>query len=155
MPESHASVPSGLPTGSIQFGGPVDRWEVALRVYGPTVDPGVFTALFGVQPTSARVPGAALPSGQKSRVGVWCYSVRPVDVNERDPNVLIRLLLRAFPSDPAVWATAAPHRPDVFCGLFLDASNRGCVLEPETLGLLTSRGLSLSLDIYAPDAPAA
>ena len=155
MPDSYSHLPSGLPPGSIQFGGPVDRWEVALRVYGPSIDPDAITALFGVQPTSARVSGATFPSGLKSRVGVWCYSVRPDDVDECDPNVLIRLLLRAFPSDPAVWAAAAPHRPDIFCGLFLDAPNRGCVLEPETLELLTSRGLSLSLDIYAPEAPAA
>ena len=32
--------PEGAPEGTVWFGGPVDRWRVALRVYGEDLDPG-------------------------------------------------------------------------------------------------------------------
>ena len=59
-------------------------------------------------------------------------------------------LLDRLPADPAVWsALHREYHADVFCGLFLEADNRGTELTPTTLARLVERGLTLGLDIYS------
>ncbi len=149
MKHSDSGIPSGLPPGSVRLGGPVDRCEVTLRVNGPQLEPDEITALLGVQPTSSRSRSTPYPSGQPSRFASWWYTLPARSEDETDPNVLIRLLLEALPSDPAVWKAVAPNEPDVFCMVVLEAANRDFTLAPETMRLLLARGLSLSFDIYA------
>ena len=151
MNNSDSGIPSGLPPGSIRLGGPVDRCEVTLRVNGPQLEPEEITALLGVQPTSSRSRHTPYPSGQPSRFASWWYSFPTPDDGECDPDVLIRLLLEALPSDPAVWEAVAPNEPNVLCMVVLEAANRDFTLAPETMRLLGARGLSLSFDIYAEE----
>lgn len=45
----------------------------------------------------------------------------------------------------------ADYRVDLVCGVFLGSTNQGLVLAPETMRMLTKRGLSIGFDIYAPE----
>ncbi len=60
----------------------------------------------------------------------------------------ISRLLDRVSSESASWAALAPYRKNVFCGLFLDAWNRGATLSAGLMGRLAERGLDLDLDIY-------
>jgi ribosomal protein L19 len=54
----------------------------------------------------------------------------------------------------AVWKKiVAGYRIDLFCGLYLERSNRGITLAPKTLSELGARGIELGFDIYAPEEP--
>jgi hypothetical protein len=66
----------------------------------------------------------------------------------------IRALLERLPSDPDLWASlTSAYEVDVFCGLFLDSSNRGFGLSAEVSKLLSDRHLNIGFDMYfgAPD----
>ena len=61
-------------------------------------------------------------------------------------------LLKKLPEDLDTWrALNRSCDVDLFCGLFLEAGNRGFVLSPETSKRLAERGLTIGFDIYAKD----
>ena len=63
----------------------------------------------------------------------------------------IHKILAALTADTSVWAAlAARFRVDIFCDLFMEETNEGLVISPETLGAMSVRGVTLSLDIYGP-----
>ena len=58
-------------------------------------------------------------------------------------------ILNKLNDDPAVWEQlATKYRVDLFCGIFMEASNEGMNISPETLTELGKRGIVLALDIY-------
>ncbi len=58
-------------------------------------------------------------------------------------------LLALMTDDLAAWQQLTTQfSADIFCGLFLDETNQGIVLNPLTLLALGARGLKLGLDIY-------
>ena len=60
----------------------------------------------------------------------------------------IKEILSGTSDDFDAWrALGARFRIDMFCGLFMEEWNEGAVLTPETLKLLSDRGITLSLDI--------
>ena len=53
--------------------------------------------------------------------------------------------------DLSVWMDlAGRYEARVFCSLFMDATNEGLRLKPETLAAVSARGLYLDLDLYSP-----
>lgn len=57
--------------------------------------------------------------------------------------------------DLSVWRDlAAKYSPDIFVGFFMHRGNEGIEISAESLSALSSRGISLSLDIYDPAGPA-
>ena len=91
--------PTGAPEGTTWFGGPVDRWKVALRIYGEELDPDRISALLGCEPSSAARKGNPFP-----KKGRWVYEIDSKDCDENDDvDDGVRKLLTRLPSDPDVW----------------------------------------------------
>jgi hypothetical protein len=137
--------PSGAPEGTVWFGGPVDRWKVALRVCGEELDPDHISALLGCQPSSAQRKGNPFP-----KKGRWLLEIDSKECGEHD-NVDdgIRMLLARLPSDSGVWVSLTSIcAVDVFCGLFLASSNRGFGISAEVSRLLSDRNLEIGFDVY-------
>jgi hypothetical protein len=44
------------------------------------------------------------------------------------------------------------YRIDLFCGLFMEGTNEGLQISPETLHALGERGISLGLDMYGSNS---
>ncbi len=143
-----------VPSGELgHMGGDVDRVLVTLRVFGDDLDPDDVTRVLGCPPTKAHQKGDRFPlsGGQElvRRTGSWRLEF-PGAEQEWILTDAIDALLDRLPSDPAVWYTLASRfRLDVFCGLFLDALNRGLDLGPDVMSRLAERHLTLRLDIYS------
>jgi hypothetical protein len=93
--------PLGTPEGTVWFGGPVDRWQVGLRVYGEELDPDHISALLGCQPSSEFRKGDPFP-----RKGRWLWNIDTEERAEKgDVEDGIKLLLARLPSDPGIWVS--------------------------------------------------
>lgn len=127
----------------------IGRTVASLRFFGEDLQPEEVTRLLGVAPTQSQLKGDVSPSGHVRPVGGWWLRVE-----EREPGDLedqIVALFSELTDDPQVWADLnARYRGDVFCGLFMDTTNEGLELKPETLLMIGQRGLRLGLDIYDP-----
>jgi hypothetical protein len=137
--------PVGTPEGTVWFGGPVDRWRVALRVHGEGLDPDRVSALLGCEPTSAARQGDPFP-----KKGRWLLKIdsRDCDENE-DVEDGIKMLLGRLPSDLAVWIELTnTYAVSVFCGLFLESANRGFGISAEVSKLLSDRNIEIGFDLY-------
>jgi uncharacterized protein DUF4279 len=137
--------PAGAPEGTTWFGGPVDQWKVALRVYGVELDPDRISALLGCVPSSAARKGAPVP-----RTGRWILEIDSRDCGENDDlDDGVRMLLARLPADPDVWVSLASiYRVDVFCGIFIVSANRGFQISAEVSRMLSDRGLDIGFDLY-------
>src|SRR5579883_1691313 len=104
--------PAGAPEGTTWFGGPVDRWQVALRVYSEELDPDRVSAILGCKPSSAARKNAFFP-----REGRWILKVDSRDCARNDDvDDGLRMLFARLPSTIDVWTTLANmYRVDVFC----------------------------------------
>jgi len=115
--------PSGAPEGTTWFGGPVDRWKVALRVYGEELDPDRISALLGCEPSSAARKGTPFP-----KKGRWILEIESKDCQENDDvDHGLRMLLAR---------------------LFIASPNRGFEISTEVSRLLSDRGLQIGFDLY-------
>ncbi|WP_298163083.1 DUF4279 domain-containing protein [Brevundimonas sp.] len=127
----------------------IGRTVLTLRFYGDDLDPAKVTALIGAEPTKTELKGHVWPSGRVSKAGSWRLSV-----GDREPGDLdgqIRELFYGLTENLEVWADlSARYDGDLFCGLFMESSNEGLDLEPDTLAMIGSRGLRLGFDIYGP-----
>lgn len=126
------------PDGTQWFGGSVDCSHVTLRVIGSDVDVHKVTNL--LRHVSEPFKGQG-----------WRLSApiaEPADLDQQ-----IEWLLSRLNPDLSAWhQLTGVYRIDVFCGLFLERSNRGLQLAPTTMLKLAQRRIPLSLDIYAePD----
>jgi hypothetical protein len=82
------------------------------------------------------------------------WSLHAPDSNEADLDWQADWILSRVVPDLLVWRqVVTSYRVDLFCGLFLERSNRGVTLSPRIMSELGSRGIELGFDIYAPDAP--
>ncbi len=111
----------------------------------------------GVEPTQSHRRGDTIVSaaGKHSRtcrLGVWSLSLEPGAEPRAELEAAIVSLLSRLPSDLSVWSRlSAKYEIDLFCGLFLEAPNRGLTLSPDLLKRLGERGIELGLDIYSPN----
>ena len=127
----------------------ISKTHASLRIAGDDLDPASVTALLGGEPTTAhhRKGDAFGTAGMTRRFGCWRRVARPRVPGDLDDQV--RELFTGLTDDAAIWLTlSAKYQIDVFCGLFLDGSNEGIDLTPETMTLLGSRGISIGFDIY-------
>ena len=127
---------------------------VSLRFFGDDLDHDAISALLGAKPTSSTKKGEerVSPDGVKRsvvRTNGWL-----LDAPRRMPGDLdgqIVELLSPLTSDLATWRELTDRfSADLYCGLFMRESNDGLELQPETLAMIGSRGLSLGLELYAP-----
>jgi Domain of unknown function (DUF4279) len=137
----------------------IEGATASFRLFSDTLDPQVVSERLGLAPSTAGAKGEPRPTRRKSpplqwRTGTWILESplpRSAKLEAHVRDVLDRLEdrtgeIRAF--------MAQEYRADVFCGCFLDASNEGTTLEPETLRLLALIGVPLGLDIYCLSEPA-
>ncbi len=135
----------------LRFGGRVDKTTVTLRFFGDDLDPDEVTQLLRCQPTTASRKGEEMPGRyhRVAKLGSWhLESDGDGELEEQVDRLLDRL-----PDDLMVWQRLHALNPeaDLFCGLFLDAWNRGVELSPELLQRISERHLRLSLDIYGSE----
>lgn len=153
MSSNRRSLPVGAPAGTVWYGGPVDSVSVSLRIWGQDVDPAEISALLRCEPTEAARTGDTLTrSNGRTRLvskGFWHLSSDREATNLADQ---IESLLSKLTSDVAVWQSLTERFDvDLFCGLFLDAANRGVELPAHLIVALGERRLRIGFDIYAPD----
>lgn len=151
MSTDNLSPPNG-PVGTIWFGGPVDSASVSLRIVGHDVDPAEISTLLSCESTEAARTGDVLtrPDGRTRTVpkGFWRLST---DRQATDLADQIESLLAKLTSDVAVWQSLTDRFDvDLFCGLFLETTNRGIELPARLLSALGERHLRIGFDIYAP-----
>ncbi len=134
-------------------GGPVDRFKVTLRIFGDELDPDHISSLLDTMPTVAERRDHPSPYGGRPRIakrGRWSLTLASKDCGELcDVEDCIRVLLARLPSDPAIWAALTrSYKVDLFCGVFIAASNRGFGISAETSKMLSDRNLDVGFDLY-------
>jgi len=132
----------------------ISRTRASLRIFGDDLDPDEISAQLGASPTSSAKKGQDRVNrdGVKRgihRTGRWLLEAVPRQPEDLDSQ--IAELLSPLTADIAVWRRlVAQFKVDIFCGLFMEESDEGLDLRPETLEMIGSRGLSLGLCIYGP-----
>ena len=113
--------------------------RVASKVRGASVDKKEVEQLLGCE-------------SDQQKLKHW--SLHAPDSEESDLDSQVAWILSRLTADLAVWKkVVASYHVDLFCGLFLQRSNRGVTLAPKTMTELASRGIELGFDIYAPEEP--
>ena len=132
--------------------GIADHSIVSFRIFGDDLVPAEVTSLVGCEPTKAYAKGdvrVGSTTGNRyiEKTGRW--SLAAEDRCPEDLPAQVSEILGKLTSEPAVWAVLRSRfTMDFFCGVFMGSSNDGLEFSPELLGELSSRGISLSLDIY-------
>lgn len=128
------------------------RSVATLRIAGDDLVPEEVSAILGAEPTHAQRKGQELVSKSGTRIakfGHWRLEAK--DREPEDIDGQVTELLSGLSSDLGAWrALGERFDIDLFCGWFMNESNEGVSVSPSTLGLLSARGIELSLDIYAP-----
>jgi len=124
-------------------------------VYGDEIDPSEVTRLLGCSPSQSALAGETIINSRgiarTVRKGFWRLSSGRSDVDIEDQ---VSILFTQLTSDLTVWRDLTRRfRVDVFCGVFLNAPNRGFDLGPTVLRQLADRGISIGFDIYGSDFP--
>ena len=138
--------------------GSLERSVTTLRIFGDTLVPSEISALLGAEPTHSSTKGQLLASASVSgtrvaKSGSW--RLRATDTKPENVDQQVSELLAQLTKDLSVWlALSRRYKVDLFCGWFMGSRNEGVELTPRTLTALGERGISLSLDIYAPDRDA-
>ena len=136
--------PPGAPLGTIWFGGAVSWVSASLRVFGPTLVAADVSALLRCEPTII----SSVPRRAPRKHG-WLLRLARSD---GDVDALVSELLARVTSNLRVWKQLnAAYRVDLVYGVFLGSTNQGLELAPETMRMLTKRGLTIGFDIYAPE----
>jgi len=125
----------GAPEGTEWFGGAVDRSTMTLRVHCPP----------------DKREAVSLLLGHESGEGRRSWGLSAPDSADADLDTQVDWILSRLSSDLAAWRrVTSEYKVDLFCGLFLERTNRGVTLEPETMRKIADRGIQLGFDIYAP-----
>ena len=124
------------PEGTVWFGGAVDRSLLSLRVKCPNSEIQAVSDLLGC-------------CSEPAKRG---WSTKAPDAEPADLDSQVRAILSRLTPDLDVWRqVCSKYEVDLFCGLFLERTNRGIGLNAETLLMVGERGISFSFDIYSPD----
>ena len=130
--------------------------SATLRIYGDDADPDQISVLLKCTPSDSYRKGDATypPKNLKpQRHGMWRLMAADCEPEALDSQIIG--LLNQVTQDLAIWKQiAASHEVDIFCGLFMNESNEGLRLSPQTLARLAERGIALDLDIYGPASKA-
>jgi hypothetical protein len=126
---------------------------VCLRFFGDDLNPDGLTMRLGSAPTASVTKGQTIIAKTTgftriAKTGSWRF-----EVERREPGDLetqIREVFGALTDDLTVWRDLSKYEPDLFVGLFMKEGNEGIDISTEALGLLSSRGVSIDLDIYGP-----
>ena len=130
----------------------IAKTSIMLRYFGDDLIPDALTSALGKPPSGAEIKGEAI-IGKKTgisriaKTGSWRYKVEKREPGDLDGQ--IQELFGALSTDLSVWrALAEKYKPDLMVGLFLKKENEEIEISAESLEILSSRGVSLWLDIY-------
>lgn len=133
----------------------MNRAVASLRIMGDDLDPEEVTALLCGSPSHTQKKGQPVHSTSDkpswpANSGLWRKNA--IETKPEDFDLQVRQMLNELTQDIGVWkALSTKYRMDVFCGWFMSSSNEGVEIKPETLFLLGQRGITLGIDIYAPE----
>jgi hypothetical protein len=100
--------PKGAPEGTLWYGGPVDRFSIALRIYGEGLEPDHVSQLLRCAPamTERKDEPISRPDGSTRipKRGRWSLRINSSDCSETaDVEDAVKMLFARLPSDPVVW----------------------------------------------------
>ena len=133
------------------------RAVASLRIAGDDVIPSELTKLLGAEPTHARAKGQDISRTpgivRPATSGQW--RLHAAETAPENVDGQVAGLLGKLTNDLAIWkGLASRFRIDLFCGWYMQESNEGVTISPQTLQALGERGIELALDIYAPETDA-
>lgn len=127
------------PEGTVWFGGPIDKSTVSLRISGKNLNPDRISKLLNCMPSKVTKPNNTV---------VWLLessSAEDMDIEDQ-----IWEMLKKFPTKKKIWdSITSQYEVDLFCGLFLEAENRGFGLSVKLMKKLSFLGIEIGFDIYA------
>ncbi|GAB4013493.1 DUF4279 domain-containing protein [Nocardioides ultimimeridianus] len=130
------------------------RAVASLRITSVDLVPSTISALLGCEPTTSFAKGETLVSRFATRTatfGMWRLQARETEPADLDAQVA-EILDRLTP-DASVWAElGSAHDVDLFCGWFMDRTNEGVSISPDTMLMLGRRGIRLDIDLYGGDS---
>jgi hypothetical protein len=138
------------------IGGPVDRSKVSLRISGDNLELELITKMLGRKPTHSQKKGEKW-KGKSGRelvrpTGLWMLQAPESKAANLDKQVA--WIFNRLTAKQSIWRKLTSlYKVDLFCGLFLDAWNRGVEMSPKTLFEIGRRGVSIGFDIYADYPP--
>jgi hypothetical protein len=136
----------------------VQRSVATLRISGDDLNPAEISRLLGCDPSEAQTKGERLVGRvtgyvRIARTGMWRLCA--ADREPQDLDGQIDELLSKLTDELTVWGSIAEKfRLDLFCGLFMQESNEGLSISPDSLAALGLRHIELGLDIYDGDRKA-
>lgn len=154
MPDVPKKLKESAPEGTIWFGGVIDRTKVTLRIFGDKLKPEEITKKLGVEPTTSYAKGEIIKGKKRNRIaktGRWSLDSKleaHIGIEEK-----IRDLIKPILANESYWKKVTSEcEVDLFCGLFMEAGNRGFDLSHEIMGKLARLCIHISFDIYGPDS---
>ena len=130
----------------------ISRSRASLRIIGDSVIPEEISKILGCDGSTMYSKGdvrVVKKTGREivRKSGHWSLVAKECEPENIDDQV--KEILSRLNPDPAVWEKlAAEFHVDLFCGIFMEVSNEGMDISPETLLELGKRGISMALDIY-------
>jgi len=128
---------------------------VTLRIYGDDLVPDEITWLLGVSPTHSVAKGQEIVGRKTGQVRVAKSGMGQLCASDREPENIdgqIREIFTQITADVAVWQNISKkYRVNLFCGLFMTETNDGLSISPQSMAVLSERGIELWFDIYAPE----
>ena len=124
-----------------------------LRIGGDDLQPDKITEFLGCKPTKSQTKGqifSSKKSGKEraAKTGMWRFSV--ADATPANLDAQIVEIFQQLPSDMTKWEQlSSRYDIDLFCVLFLNKTNDVILIAPEPMKILSSRGVTLTLDMYA------
>jgi Domain of unknown function (DUF4279) len=126
-----------------------------LRISGDNLDPAEISRRLGCEPSAAQTKGQQLVGKNTGRVRTAVTGMWRLFALEREPEDLdgqIAEILSKLTDDLEVWRSiSATYHVDLICGLFMQGSNEGMSISPQSLSALGLRHIELGLDIYEGD----
>ena len=127
--------------------------SATFRIGGDDLNPEEITELLSCEPTKIQTKGQIFRSKKSgkeraAKTGMWRLSVADYEPANLDSQIVE--IFQKLPDDINVWDELASRFDlDIFCGLFLNKTNDVILIAPDPMQILSSRGVTLTLDIYA------
>jgi len=132
----------------------ISRSAATLRISGDDLLADEITRLLGASPTHAQTKGDKIVGKTTGNVRIARFGMWRLQAPKCEPEDLewqISFIFDQLTNDLAVWESfASRYKMDLFCGLFMECTNEGMEISPESLFVLASRGIKIGLDVYGP-----
>lgn len=148
------SIPTCAPPGTVWYGGPIEWFDITLRIMSDDLVPDEITKIMGCEPDESRQKGKPVlrEDGTVMRIasfGAWNLTLKPEYTDEWDCGEAMMLVLRRLPTSIRLWRRLTKkYKVDFFVGLRMLSENKGFSLSAEVMKYLGDRGIEAGFDIY-------